>query len=118
MDNRFNEVFPFFDFLNLELFLECKIINSFSSCFLFYSFNKYSNDSLILYLHKLNEMTIAFLENLLYTLVITNISIKNNMVISIFHVYIYNKPIIKTLYHTVNINSMKAELFTIRYSIN
>ena len=52
------------------------------------------------------------------TLVITNASIKNNVTISISHVHIYNKPIVKTLYHTVNITSTEAELFAIKCDIN
>ena len=118
MDNRFNEVFPFFDSLNLELSPGCRIINSFSSYFLFYSFNKCSNDSLILCSCKLDEIAIAFSENPSHALVITDVSIKNNVVTSISHIHICNKPVVKTLYHAVNVNSMEAELFIIRCSIN
>ena len=53
-----------------------------------------------------------------HTLVITDASIKNNVAISIAHVHICNKPVVKTLHHAVNINSMEAELFAIRYGIN
>ena len=118
MDNRFNEVFPFFDSLNLKLSLGYRIINSFSSHFLFHSFNKCSNNSLILCSHKLDEIAIASLENLLHTLVITDTSIKNNMAISISHVHICNKSVVKTLHHAVSINSTEAELFIIKCSIN
>ena len=118
MDSRFNKVFPSFDPLNLELSLGCRIIDTFSSHFSFHSFNKCSNNSLILYLCKLDKMTIASLENLSHTLVIIDMSIKNNVATSIAHIHIYNKPVIKTLYYTVNINSMEAELFAIRCSIN
>jgi len=37
---------------------------------------------------------------------------------SIFHIYIHNKPIVKTLHYAVNITSMEAELFAIRCGIN
>ena len=47
-----------------------------------------------------------------------NASIKNNIATSISHIYIHDKPVIKTLHHAVNITSTKAELFTIRCSIN
>ena len=40
------------------------------------------------------------------------------MTTSIAHVHICDKPIIKILYYTVNINSMEAKLFTIRCDIN
>ena len=40
------------------------------------------------------------------------------MAISIAYIHIHNKPIIKTLYHVVNITSTKAKLFAIRYGNN
>jgi len=45
-------------------------------------------------------------------------SIKNNITTSISYVHIHNKPITKTLHHTVNVMSTEAELFAIRCSIN
>jgi len=45
-------------------------------------------------------------------------SIKNNITNSIAHIYIVNKPLIKTVYHVVNITSTEAELFAIRCGIN
>ena len=63
-------------------------------------------------------MIIVSSENLSHTLVITDVSIKNNVATSIAHIYIHNRPVIKTLHHTVNVNSMEAKLFAIRCSIN
>ena len=40
------------------------------------------------------------------------------MATSIAYVHICNKPVVKMLYHTVNINNTEAELFAIKYSIN
>jgi len=37
---------------------------------------------------------------------------------SIAHVYICDKPVVKILHYTVNINSTEAEMFAIRCSIN
>ena len=39
MDNHFNKVFPSFDPLNSEFSPECRIIDTFSSCFSFHSFS-------------------------------------------------------------------------------
>ena len=50
--------------------------------------------------------------------VISNASIKNNIVISIAHVYSFNSPLKKTLYHIINVTTIEAELFAIRYGIN
>ena len=118
MDNRFNKVFPFFDSLNLEFTPGCRIIDSFSSCVLFYSFNKHGDKSLILCLCQLDEITIISLENPSHALVITNASIKNNMATSIAYIYIHNRSVVKILHHTVNINNTEAKLFVIRYDIN
>ena len=63
-------------------------------------------------------MAIESLNSSSFALVITDTSIKNNITTSISHVHIYNKPIIKALYHAVNVTSIEAKFFTIRYSIN
>jgi len=118
MDNRFNEVFSSFNPLNLEFAPGCRIIDSFSSCFLFHFFNKCSDESLISRSYQLDEMTIVSSENPSHALVITDTSIKNNTATSIIHIYIHNRSVVKTLYHAVNINSTKAELFAIRCGIN
>ena len=49
---------------------------------------------------------------------VTNASIKDNVVTFITHIYIHDRPIIKTLHYAVNITTTEAKLFTIRYSIN
>ena len=51
-------------------------------------------------------------------IIILDNSIKNNIAISITYVHSYIKLVKKTIYHTVNITTMKAELFAIRYGIN
>jgi len=60
---------------------------------------------------------VAFLDPS-YALVVTDASIKNNVITSIAHIYIHDRPVTKTLYHAVNITTTEAELFAIRYSIN
>ena len=69
-------------------------------------------------MHQLNNLVIASSENSLSPLVITDASIKCDMAMSIAHVHIHNKPVVKTLYHVVNVTSIEAELFTMRYGIN
>ena len=49
---------------------------------------------------------------------ITDASVKNNVASSIAHIHVFNKPVVKTLHHTVNITAQEAEFFAIRYSIN
>ena len=40
------------------------------------------------------------------------------MATSIAYIHIHNKPIVKTLHHVINVNSIEAELFTIICRIN
>ena len=58
------------------------------------------------------------LNNTSYALIIMDASIKNNITTFIFHIYIRDKPITKTLYHAVNVTSTKTKLFAIRCGIN
>ena len=50
--------------------------------------------------------------------IVTDASIKNDIVTSISHIYSANHPLIKMVHHTAFVTSMEAELFTIRCSIN
>ena len=118
MNNKFNKVFLSFNPLNLEFTTGCRIIDFFSSYFSFYSFNKCNNNSFLSCSHQLDNLVIISSDNPSHALIITNTSIKNNIATSIAYVYIYNKPIVKTLHYIVNVNSMEAELFTIRCGIN
>ena len=56
--------------------------------------------------------------NLLTAVIVSDTSIKKHIIISIAHIHVHGNPIIKTIYHTINIMSTEAELFTIRYGIN
>jgi len=118
MDNRFNEVFPFFNPLNPEFKPGNRIIDKFSNCFSFHLFSK-SNDYLFKnHIQQLDNLAIESSNTLSNTLVITDTSIKNNITSSIVHIHIHNRPVIKTFYHVVNITSTEAEFFAIRCSIN
>ena len=118
MDNRFNEVFSSFDLLNKKFSPSSCLIDIFPSCFSFYPFNKYSSNNLEDCSHQLNNIAIILSLNHSYALVISDTGIKNNVATSITHIHIHNKPIIKMIYHTVNITSIEAKLFAIRCSIN
>ena len=52
------------------------------------------------------------------TIVVLDVTIKNQVAISIAHIHIHDSPIIKTIYHTVNITFTEAELFVIRCGLN
>jgi len=50
--------------------------------------------------------------------VVSDVSIKNNITTSILHVHLPSNLIKKTIHHAVNVTSTKAELFAIRCGIN
>ena len=51
-------------------------------------------------------------------LMITDASIKNDIVTSISHIHIANRPLIKTVHHASFVTSTEAELFAIKCGIN
>jgi len=63
MDNRFNEVFPLFNPLNKEFSSGSQLIDIFSSCFFFHSFDKHSDDKLKAHSHQLDNIAITSLLN-------------------------------------------------------
>jgi len=66
----------------------------------------------------LSDLTIFSSSNLSHALVVTDASIKHNVTISIAHIHISNKDVIKTIHHVINVLSVEAKLVTIRYGIN
>ena len=52
------------------------------------------------------------------TIIVSDMSIKNNVVTLIAHIYSYNLPVIKMIHYATNIISTEAELFAIRCGIN
>jgi len=115
MNNRFNKVFPSFD---PEFKLDNRIINSFSNYFLFHLFNKSNNHLFKNCIQQLNNLAIESSNSPSNALVVTDASVKNNVASSIVYIHVYNRPVIKTLHHVVNITNTEAEFFTIRCSIN
>jgi len=118
-NNRLNKVFPLFISFSSEFSPGDRLINIFSSCFSFYSSDRKSKESRKVYIHKLNKLTLQALADSKTAVMVSDIiSIKNQVATSIAHIHIHNNPIIKTIYHVVNVTSTKAKLFTIRCSIN
>jgi len=51
-------------------------------------------------------------------IIVPDASIRNDIVMSIAHIYSYSNIVKKTLYYTANITSTKTELFAIKCRIN
>ena len=118
MDNCFNEVFPSFDPINPELFPGHRIIDIFANHFSFKLFSKQANHSVTSRVQELDRIAIELLDSTSTALIVLDASVKNNVTTSITHIHIKNKPITKTLHHTLNVMSTEAELVTIRCGIN
>ena len=118
IDNRFNKVFPSFDLINPEFQPGNRIINNFSNRVSFHLFSKHNNLTFKNCFQQLNTLAIESSNTPTNALVVTDASVKNNIAVSIVHIHVHDKPLIKTLHHAVNVMSSEAEFFAIRYSIN
>ena len=114
MDNRHNELLLFFSFFDEELNLENWPIDSFSDCFSFHLCLSNTKS----YIKNLNNIIFKASSNSFSSIIVSNASIKNYVVMLISYIYLHNKPIIKIIYKVVNVITTKAELFTIRCGIN
>ena len=67
---------------------------------------------------KLNNVVIALSLNPSLYIIISDVSIKNYIVTSILHIYLFNQLIVKTYHQAINVSTTEVELFTIKCSIN
>jgi len=116
MDNRFNEIFSSFTPLYSELSPGHRVIDNFSDRFFFNLHNKQKDNKSCA--HQLDNMIIELSSSPSTAIVVTDASIKNDIATSISHMHTHNKPIAKTVHHTVHVTSTEAKLFAIRCSIN
>lgn len=106
--------YPSFDSLNTEFHLGNRLIDSFSSHFSFHKADCSLEERKSHHYSHLDNIMLNASSDPSIVVVISNASIKNNIVISIAHVYSFNSPLKKTLYHIINVTTIEAELFAIR----
>ena len=116
--NKTNKVFPSFDLFSSKFSPEDKLIDVFSSYFFFYFTNRKSEENIKVYIFRLNKITLLSSVDPKSIVIILDTSIKNQIVISIAYVHIYDSPVLKTIHYTINITTTEAKLFTIKYNIN
>ena len=116
MANRSNDCFLSFTLLDLKFFPRLRIIDNFSDCISFNVCDKEKDNKS--HIHQLDEIVLESSSSFSVTIIASDMSIKNNIAMSIVHIYTYNKPLTKTIHHVVLITSTAAELFAIRYGIN
>jgi len=90
----------------------------FLSCFSFYLLDKKSAETRKTYLCNLNEIVFNTLTDLKTAIIISDASIKKQVVTSIAHIHVHNSPVIKIIHHAINITSTEAKLFAIRCRLN
>ena len=113
-----NGIFTPFDSLNSEFSPGFRLIDNFTSYFFFYWANYKDKESKIAHFCKLDDIFSNISLDSKSIIVIVDTSIRNNIAISIFHIYSSLDNIRKTIHYVVNITSTKAKLFAIKYSIN
>ena len=118
MNNRFNEAFSSFSPFNYEFLPGNRLIDIFPNCFSFHTLNRKSNNNVKSHLLKLNDLTLQVSSDPWLVVIVIDASIKNQVTTLISHVYSHDRPVIKTVHHTVNIITTKAKLFMIRCRIN
>lgn len=118
INNRFNEIIPFFSSFNHEFSLGNRLIDIFPNCFYFYFTNRKSKYNVKNHLCNLDNITLQVSTDLHMAVVILDASIKNQVTISIAHIHVHNSPIIKMIHQAVNVIFTKTELFAIRCGIN
>jgi len=118
MDNRTNEVFPSFNPFSSKFSPGDRLIDVFPSYFFFYSTNRKSKENIKVHICKLNKITLLLSTDPKSIVVVSDTSIKNQVAISIAHIHIHDSPVVKTIYHAINVTTTEAELFAIRCGIN
>ena len=114
VDDKYNEFFPSFSFFNNEFKPGKCIVDIFPD---HYSFH-FHISNIKKHLKNLEETTIRASSDLFSSIIVSDVSIKNQVAIFISHIYSFNKPIVKTLHRDTNITIAKTELFIIRCDIN
>ena len=114
-NNHLNRFFPSFDSLYKELSSGFKLVDNFPNHF---SFNCKDKESKEAHFYKLNKIAQNALLDFHIIIIVSDVSIKNNITTSILHVLSGHNTIAKTIYYAINITSTETELFTIRCRIN
>ena len=101
-----------------ELSSGFQLVDNFSNHFYFYSVTCKNKEIKDVYIHNLDKILKDSLSDPKTVIVISDTSIKKNVATSVSHICSGYNILAKTIYHTVNVTSIKVELFAIRCDIN
>jgi len=113
-----NGIFLSFDFLNKEFYLGNRSVDFFFNCFSFHKDNHSSEERKSHYCSLLDNIMLNTLSDPSKVIIVSDISIKNNVATSIAHVHSFSNPLKKTFHHAISVTSTEVKLFTIRCRIN
>ena len=102
-NNRLNGIFNSFNFFSCEFSLGNRLVNIFPSCFSFYLSDRKNVESKKAHICKLDELILQALVDPRMAIVVSDMSIKNQVAISIAHIHV---------------TFTEVELFTIRCGLN
>ena len=117
-NNYLNGNFLSFHKLYKELSPVFYLVDMFSNHFFFYIVNCKDADTKNAHHNKLNKIYEESLQNLNTILIISDTSVKNNIVTSILYIQRDQNIIAKTAYYVINIISTEMKLFSIRCVID
>jgi len=117
-NNRLNGIFKSFDLFNREFSPINRLVDLFSSYISFLCLDRRSISFRKSHIRKLKKVVFNTSMDPNSTIIVSDVSIKNNIMTLIAHIHTYNSPIIKTIHHITNIISTEAKLFAIRCGIN
>ena len=118
INHHLNQVLLAFNSLNKKLFPSFWLVDTFPDHF-FFNIVK-CNDAKVrtTYLNQLKNIYQNSSNSPDTMFIISNASVKNNIITFISYVQRECNIITKTVYHTMNISTTKAKLFTIRYDVS
>ena len=114
VDDKHNQCFSSFSFFNKKFKPGNYIADTFPDHFSFYP----HFSDIKKHFKKLEEITLRASSDPFSTIIVLDMSIKNQVATSISHIYSFDKPVVKTLHRAINIITAEAELFAIQCSIN
>lgn len=117
-NNQSNESQLAFNRLHKEISPGFHLIDIFSSCFSFYLANKKNASSLHNHFYALDAFVQDMPFNSGFIIAIIDTSIRNNITISISHVFLNCGELSKKIYYVVNVTITEAKLFAIKCTIN
>ena len=117
-NNKLNRIFNSFNPFSCNFSLGNRLINIFPSHFSFYLSDRKNIESKKAHMCKLNKLILQMSVDPRTAVIVSDVSIKNQVATFITHIHVHDNPVIKTLHHTINVTSTEAKLFAIRCGLN